>query len=73
MCSFKIDINDKIDNIYLYPYYGILQFDYPFEIIINDVMKNEENFIPPFIPPTPSISKYLSLPFILILLYLLLI
>ena len=71
-CSFNIDINNKIDNVYnvyLYPYYGILQFDYPFEIIINNVMKNEENFI----PPTPSASKYLNLSSILILLYLFLI
>jgi C1A family cysteine protease len=72
LCSSEFEIEDRITNITLYPYYGILLAEYPFEIIINETMKSED-FIPPSPTPTPpptstptpsptpDIGKYLEL------------
>lgn len=73
LCSspeFKTE--DRITKITLYPHYGILHADYPFEIIINEAMESED-FIPltptPTPSPTPSIGKYLELSSLLMVLF----
>ena len=58
LCSLEFSTGETINNIYLHPYSGIMHFDYPFEIIIDDVIKSEP-FIPPAPTPTPSFSEYL--------------
>ena len=64
-CDFQFVHKNKIDNVYLLPYYTIINFDYPFEVIIKDVMKNED-YIPP--TPTPTKSRYIKNSIILLLL-----
>lgn len=72
-CSLEFTTEEQINNIYLHPYSGILHFDYPFEIIIDDIIKSEA-FIPPTPTPDPtpipSLSEYLvSSSILLILLF----
>ena len=64
-CDFQFVHKNKIDNVYLLPYYTIINLDYPFEVIIKDVMKNED-YIPP--TPTPTKSRYIKNSIILLLL-----
>ena len=42
-CSLYLEKSKHFDNIYLYPYYGIVFVDSPFEIIIEDVMKGNNH------------------------------
>ena len=42
-CSIYPPDGQKFDNIYAYPYYGIISVETPFELIINDVMKGNKH------------------------------
>ena len=71
-CTVFIEEDQKFDNVYAYPYYGILFLKSPFEVIIKEKMKGISHLNPEPNPTSEpennSYSKFLNINIICVIL-----